>query len=211
MSKVDDLLAWLLPQCCVLCAGPGGRRLICAPCAADLPRIPVSAGAGTVFAPLAYEYPVDRLVQGAKFHQRLPYARALGELLAEALAARPAGPGTWPDVLVPVPLHERRLAARGYNQALEIARPVAGRLGVRLAPRLARRIVATAEQSGLSRAARRRNLRGAFTLEPNEAGTHLNASFEVDASGVSALLYRLFLKRFVASDLRKFKALVDAS
>ena len=57
-------------------AGPGGRRLICAPCAADLPRIPVSAGAGTVFAPLAYEYPVDRLVQGAKFHQRLPYARA---------------------------------------------------------------------------------------------------------------------------------------
>ena len=182
MSKVDDLLAWLLPQCCVLCAGPGGRRLICAPCAADLPRIPVSAGADTVFAPLAYEYPVDRLVQGAKFHQRLPYARALGELLAEALAARPAGPGTWPDVLVPVPLHERRLAARGYNQALEIARPVAGRLGVRLAPRLARRIVATAEQSGLSRAARRRNLRGAFTARDCR-GLHVAVVDDVITTG----------------------------
>jgi len=57
----------------------------------------------------------------------------------------------------------------------------------------------------------RPNLRAAFTLEPIEAATYLNASFEVEASGVSALLYRLLLKRFVASDLRKFKALVDAS
>ncbi len=57
----------------------------------------------------------------------------------------------------------------------------------------------------------RQNLRGAFTLEATEAGTRLNASFEVESSGFSALMYRLLLKQFLASDLRKFKALVEAS
>ena len=57
----------------------------------------------------------------------------------------------------------------------------------------------------------RPNLHGTFTLEPIEVGTRLNASFKVEASGLSALMYRLFLKQFVASDLRKFKALVEAS
>jgi uncharacterized protein YndB with AHSA1/START domain len=57
----------------------------------------------------------------------------------------------------------------------------------------------------------RPNLHGTFTLEPIEVGTRLNASFKVEASGLSAPMYRLFLKQFVASDLRKFKALVEAS
>jgi hypothetical protein len=57
----------------------------------------------------------------------------------------------------------------------------------------------------------RSNLHGTFTLEPIEIGTRLNASFEVEATGLSALIYRLFLKQFVTSDLRKFKALVEAS
>jgi len=57
----------------------------------------------------------------------------------------------------------------------------------------------------------RSNLRGTFTLEPVEIATRLNASFEVDATGLSALIYRIFLKQFVTSDLRKFKALVEAS
>lgn len=57
----------------------------------------------------------------------------------------------------------------------------------------------------------RQNLRGAFTLEATEAGTRLNASFEVEATGLSALMYRLFLKKFVAGDLRNFEALVEVS
>ena len=57
----------------------------------------------------------------------------------------------------------------------------------------------------------RPNLRGTFTLEPAETGTQLNALFEVEATGPIALIYRMFLKQFVTSDLRKFKALVEAS
>jgi len=166
MSKVDEWLAWLLPRRCVLCNAPSGAGLVCAACLADLPWLPPPAVPGGVFAALSYEYPVDRLVLGAKFHRRLPYARALGELLAAALAARfaaasPAAAGR-PQLLLPVPLHPARLAERGYNQALELARPVAERLGLQLMPWLAVRRRATAGQSGLSRAARRRNVRDAF-------------------------------------------------
>lgn len=166
MGKVDEWLAWLVPRRCVLCNAPSGAGLVCAACGADLPWLPPPVASSALFAPLSYEYPVDRLVLGAKFQRRLSHARALGELLAGALEARAgsAGPGlaARPEVLLPVPLHPRRLAERGYNQALELARPVAERLGLELAPRLARRQRATAGQTGLSRAARRRNVRDAF-------------------------------------------------
>lgn len=56
----------------------------------------------------------------------------------------------------------------------------------------------------------RPNLRGTFTLEPVMTGTQLNAVFEVNAAGLSALMYRLFIKRFVTNDLRKLKALIEA-
>jgi hypothetical protein len=56
----------------------------------------------------------------------------------------------------------------------------------------------------------RPNLRGTFTLEPVMTGTQLNAVFEVNAAGLRALMYRLFIKRFVTNDLRKFKALIEA-
>ena len=57
----------------------------------------------------------------------------------------------------------------------------------------------------------RPNLRGAFTLEPVESGTRLNALFEVEAAGITALMYWLLLGQFVRSDLRRFKTMVEAS
>jgi hypothetical protein len=55
------------------------------------------------------------------------------------------------------------------------------------------------------------NLEGAFTLEPIEVGTRLDARFEVVATGLMGLLYKLILKRFVMDDLRKFRKLVEAT
>lgn len=169
------------------------------PCAGDLPWLaPPLPGRG-FFAALAYEYPVDRLVQGAKFHRRLHQARALGELLGMALAARPR-PQPVPELLVPVPLHARRLAERGYNQALEIARPVAERLGLVLAPSLARRVVATAAQTGLSRAARRRNLRGAF-VAGGCAGRRVAIVDDVITTGSTAAALLRALRRAGAAQV----------
>jgi predicted amidophosphoribosyltransferase len=95
---------------------------------------------------------VDHFIRALKFHQQLELARLLGEQLARRLAQE-----TPPDLIIPVPLHGTRLRERGYNQALEIARPVARVLGVPLDFRSLVRVRATAPQTGMAVAARRMN------------------------------------------------------
>jgi ComF family protein len=67
-----------------------------------------------------------------------------------------------PQALVPVPLHRGRLRQRGYDQALELARPLARAFGLPLQASLLRRVHATAAQSSLGAAARQANLQQAF-------------------------------------------------
>ncbi|MCC5862411.1 MAG: ComF family protein [Gammaproteobacteria bacterium] len=95
---------------------------------------------------------------GVKFARRLAWARALGELLAGELPAAEI------DIVVPVPLHPTRLAVRGFNQAQEIAVPVAHRLARPLRPEAVRRCRATRPQSTLSAADRQSNMAGAFRV-----------------------------------------------
>lgn len=207
MGKVDELLAWVIPRRCVLCNQESGAASVCSGCREDLPwlrdacpacgvELPAGMGGGAcgrcgfarpawirVRAALSYEYPVDRMITAAKFHRQLHFARALGELLAAALPC-PGGP--LPDVLVPVPLYRRRLAERGYNQALEMARPVAERTGVRLAPALCERTRPTAEQTGLSASKRRRNVRDAFRVRGSCTGARVAILDDVITTGSTA-------------------------
>ena len=186
-AKVDEWFERLLRQPCALCGLPG-RKPLCRACSADLPWIlhacrrcgrPLPTGTGSGYcalcdlnldglmscrAALVYEYPVDRLVVGAKFQHRPALAHALGSLLAGWLALRLAH-DLRPDIIVPVPLHPAREAKRGFNQADAIARPVAGRLGLPLQRRSCRRCRATPAQSGLGGTERRRNLRDAFVCD----------------------------------------------
>jgi ComF family protein len=100
------------------------------------------------------------LIRWLKFQGNLAAALTLGSLLAEFLRQRNP---VWPDALLPVPLHRHRLRRRGFNQAVELARPVAVGLGLELQPRLCERVRATLAQSGLdSLAMRTENVRGAF-------------------------------------------------
>jgi ComF family protein len=107
-------------------------------------------------APLAWSFPVDALVSRFKYGGALHYGALLGRLLAAACAGRR------PDAIVPVPLHRTRLAERGFNQALELARPLARSLGAPLLHDACRRVGATPPQAGLAARQRYRNLRGAF-------------------------------------------------
>lgn len=184
--KVDGWLSALielvLPPHCLACGAPGqpGRdlcagcegdlpwnRCACQRCALPLPRVEPVCGAcldqpppwSRAVAPFAYAAPLDRLVQQMKFGGRLAAARLLGGLLLDAL--REHGE-PWPDRLVPVPLHTARLRERGYNQALELARPLAAGLGLPLAHGALRRVRATAAQTGLGARQRQRNLEAAF-------------------------------------------------
>ncbi len=84
-------------------------------------------------------------------------SRAAAELVAEA------------DVLCPVPLHPRRLLARRYNQAAEIARPLARWTRTAYRPELLVRTRSTPTQGGKSGRGRRENVRNAFTVPPGMA------------------------------------------
>jgi len=166
-KRVDQILAALFPIRCLLCGqATPGLAPVCPGCRGDLPWIdPGTPGPGSipgvqVRCALRYEYPVDRLVAAAKFGRQLPVARGLGQLLAAAMPALPLPP----DAVVPVPLHWRREADRGFNQAEEIARGLCDARNWPLRVDLCRRVRPTPEQSALGAAGRRENLRGAFAV-----------------------------------------------
>ena len=99
---------------------------------------------------------------------RLKYKRdvALGEALAQPMI-HSLQAQAWPiDLVAPVPLGLARLAERGYNQAALLARPIALFLGLAYCPVIVQRARETRSQVGLSAAARRENVSGAFRALP---------------------------------------------
>jgi len=119
----------------------------------------------TVYAPFLYKHDIKRLLIALKFNQKLTHARLLGNLMRGKLVEQFALNQRMPDVIVPVPLHPKRQRERGYNQALELVRPLAKRYKIPLNLQLVRRKTATSQQTRLSADERRRNLKGAFVVK----------------------------------------------
>jgi ComF family protein len=114
-----------------------------------------------------YESPIVQLIKGLKFQRRLSVAKLLGELFVERLKALCL---PRPDLILPMPLHPTRLRERGFNQALEIARPIGRALRLPIDLAGAERIKQTAAQSTLSNEARKRNVAHAFELKKHYRG-----------------------------------------
>ena len=171
----------MLPgQDCLLCGAPSASEMVCAPCVASLPAL--ASGIHRVVAPFEYRFPVDRLVQRFKFAGDL----AVGRWLALQLAAR-ARREARPQLLVPVPITRKRLRARGFNQTVEIARAVSRQLRIPTAMRVLERTRDAPAQAGLSRRARRANLRGAFRCRRGVlAGRHVALIDDVFTTGATA-------------------------
>ena len=177
----------LMPLCCVFCGTrtTGAERYVCNGCAGDLPAIsspPPAAGSplAAEVVPYAWAFPVDAAIKALKFRRRLFYAPALAQLLCGACAELPSDV----DAVLPVPLHWRRKWLRGFNQALEIARPVARHLRVPLAHNVIRSR-ATPAQSGLSAAKRARNLQAAFRVRGALPGRHVLIIDDVVTTGAT--------------------------
>lgn len=137
-------------------------------------------------APWQFGGELAQALRRLKFAGRPALARALGPLIAPFLAATVEAGEV--DVIVPVPLHWRRLAARGFNQAEALARHArnAARLAARLDTRALRRVRATAPQTHLDGAARRANLAGAFVARgPKVAGRRVLVFDDVVATGAT--------------------------
>lgn len=203
----------LLPAQCALC-GIGCPQVLCSPCRAQYlgqGREQLRARCRQCANPLAdievallcgrclrqrpaydatvtafdYAAPVDQLPLQLKFDARLALAPLLAELLHVAIQQQQEWDA--PQLLCPVPLGPARLAERGFNQALEIARPLARLLDTPLQPRLALRVRETRAQSGVAPQERRANLAHAFAIAPeHEAvlqGCHVGIVDDVMSSG----------------------------
>lgn len=193
-------LALLLPRACLLCGAPADAAL-CPGCAADLPllgdhRCPICAqplaapapacgaclrkppGYDATHAALRYAFPVDRLVLMLKFGHRL----ASADFFAARMLAGPRPAGT---LLMPVPLSLARLRERGFNQAVEIARPLARALALPLDTTSLVRTRDTVPQSRLPWRARRGNLRHAFACTRDLSGESVIVVDDVMTSGAT--------------------------
>ena len=104
-------------------------------------------------------------VKRLKYSSRPDLARPLGAWLSE----RACTAGLTADLVVPVPLHPRKLRDRGYNQSALIASHVATALGARFAPRALLRVRDTAPQASLDKEDRKGNIAGAFAARQKEA------------------------------------------
>jgi len=195
---------------CFLCRGEAGA-LLCRACDADLPRLganlcprcalasPGGAICGRCLtqppaydetrAALAYAFPADVLVQALKFRSELALAPFLGNLLAGCLARERV------DCIVPVPLSAARLRSRGYNQALEIARPVAQATGAPLTPDLCERRHDTPAQMDLPLEERAKNVRGAFHCTALAGGKTIAVLDDVMTTGETLNEMAATLKR----------------
>lgn len=159
---------------CGRCALPLAAAGVCGACLRSPPPFAASRAA------LVYGFPVDQLLPRFKFHGDLAAGRLLSQLMAQAFADAPR-----PQALVPVPLHPSRLRQRGYDQALELARPLARALGLPLRAEALRRVRATSPQSELDAASRQHNVRSAFFARPGALPGHVALVDDVMTTGAT--------------------------
>jgi ComF family protein len=201
---IEGLAAALPGQCAVCHAWPA--RPLCEACVARFaqpqPRcrrcaIPVGAGIDecgrclaapppldACHAAVSYEFPWSALIAHYKFNGQAGWARGFATLMRSAPWVEPALEEA--DVVVPMPLSGRRLAERGFNQALLLARSLAP---AKTDARLLLRVRHTAAQAELGLKQRLDNLKDAFAAEPLRAsqlrGKHVVVIDDVMTSGAS--------------------------
>lgn len=155
---------------CPCCALPTPEGQICGRCLRDLPAFDSTS------ALYSYIFPADVLVRAFKYRHRLSLSRFF-------VGAVPVLPEA--DVIIPMPLHPRRLSERGFNQALEIARPLARAAGLPLEQGGVVRRRHTPPQAGLDREDRLANLRGAFVCRRRFDGLRVMVIDDVMTTGAS--------------------------
>jgi ComF family protein len=211
----------LFTPCCVLCDTKVTQNIsLCAACLQDLPRIIHSCyrcalplqnevvdtlcgecqqsppPVDYLISSLHYAYPVGYLISQLKFQRHLSHAKIFSQLLLTTLQAYYIKPSTTlPDVIIPVPLHKKRIRQRGFNQALEIARPIAKGLDIPILGNVIQRTKYTQAQSLLSAVERRKNLRRSFAVVKPITADHIVLLDDVVTTGTTVYELAILLKK----------------
>lgn len=199
-SILNNIHSLRPPSCCLLCGADSQAEAFCANCRDALPWLPDSRcprcalptldgglcggclkkppAFDQTHAAFAYEGDLARLITSAKFGGNWSIFPALAQLLkAHILSA--------PDLIIPLPLHASRLRERGFNQALEIAQPIAASLKRSINVSMLERSRDTEHQARLHHHARERNMRHAFACHANPHGLHLALVDDIMTTGAT--------------------------
>ncbi|RPI43790.1 MAG: ComF family protein [Betaproteobacteria bacterium] len=202
LNYCSSLRQHALPAQCLACSAKAIAANLCEGCRKDLPYLPEArcpkCGVPSLFGDVcggcltrppmfdralvgcAYAFPLDRLIQSFKYAGNLAVAPLLAELMLTAIEGTPL-----PDVIVPMPLSPERLRERGFNQSLVLAKLLAARTGVALAPEACVRVRHDEAQSALPWAARAANVRNAFVCTEDLAGGSVAVVDDVLTTGAT--------------------------
>lgn len=208
-QKLKKIFSYCLDQCmppiCLLCGNLSlNSSNLCAYCKKHIPwlkktcyqcGIPLSIDDTTIalrcgeclqsppsfertYVCVHYQKPIDRLIQQLKFQKNLSYAQLIGDIMAEKFVVAER-----PHCLIPVPLHPSRLRERGFNQAIEIARPLSKKLQIPLCLDAFVRIKDTRAQSALNTRERNQNIKQAFACKKTMTYKHVAIVDDVMTTG----------------------------
>ena len=177
-------LPWLTGPHCPVCAIPNPTGEVCGRCINKPPLF------DRVIAAFKYEFPATVLIQKLKYHGDLACARPLAAGLADALDQEP-----YPDLIIPMPLPRARLADRGFNQAMELARRLAAEFGLDVSLDVCHRTREGSPQAVLPWKQRAINIRNAFVCDCDVNGKSVAVVDDVLTTGATLNELALTLKR----------------
>ena len=205
---LKKMATWLLPYTCTFCKNLSDRTQdLCHACLRDLPILTHSCPRCANILPqqqqnllcgqciqtpppfnethalFIYHPPITKLILDLKFQHALAHARLLGELLTEKIQHIWYQNKPLPTAIVPVPLHAKRLRERGFNQALEIARPIVKQLKLPLLAMHGIRHKSTHAQTALPAAKRKQNVHRAFSIQHPIDHQHIAVIDDVITTG----------------------------
>ena len=153
-------IAFIRSPLCVLCgqpfSEPGDSDHICGPCLLAGPPFSIARALGH------YERVLMDVIHRFKYGGKISLGERLGEFMADF--SYPSLAIADYSLIMPVPLHPRRLRQRGFNQAVVLAREISRRFSLRLDFLSLQRVVFTEPQVGLGKEMRERNIRSAFRV-----------------------------------------------
>jgi ComF family protein len=185
------ILPWLLSGC-RQCGRPldvaHTKELYCGPCLIQSPHY------DTTIAPLIYQDPIIGLITKLKFYNNLAAARLFAQLISDRALAKYSAEEL-PTLLIPVPLHSKRLRQRGYNQAQLIAKHIAKLTNIPVDHNLCTRVRHTSAQSKTNAFSRRSNIIGAFKLNKACIAKHVAIIDDVMTTGTTVGVLSQLLKQ----------------
>ena len=172
-----ESLPWIM-HACKGCATPLlGEDIFCGIC------IKIPYGLSEICALFEYRQPIKYFISSLKFNHKLIYAKFFSKCFIESISK--SKQVDLPQAIIPMPLHNKRIQHRGFNQAIEISRPIAKYFNIPLLRRCIIRTRHVLPQSDLSKKQRILSVKNIFSVAESKDYKHVAIVDDVMTTGSS--------------------------